>query len=70
MITEEKVRRARREAERFLYTLRLLEIRAAAQPDCLWMFHGSKETSAAKRASMDLTRELAHFRQSGGDWNT
>lgn len=52
------------EAERFLEKADEL-IKASNDLDGLVLLTGSTETGAVRRASMDLTRELARMRASG-----
>jgi hypothetical protein len=61
------MRRARAEAQRFLATVAEMELRlskdAGCNPASEWF--GCPESSALRRASMDLTRALAALRRSG-----
>lgn len=60
-MTEEKLAKAKLEAERFLQRVAELEkIRAETPSDYVPRF--PKEQAAVKRASMDLTRALAELR--------
>lgn len=55
------LRRAIEEAKRFIYLAEIAE--AEYRTKSLVSITGNKHTGAAKRASMDLTRVLADFRQ-------
>jgi hypothetical protein len=59
-MNETSLRTAINEAERFI---RMARIAASALKDDT--YYGGKETAAAKRASMDLTRALADVRRRG-----
>jgi hypothetical protein len=52
----ERLKQAVEEAERFIVRAKI------ALAESTHEFTGSKSRAAAKRASMDLTRALAHFR--------
>lgn len=54
---------AKEQAKKFLIRVELVE---KAFEKNIYLFYGSKETAACKRASMDLTRALARLR-SGHD---
>lgn len=63
-----QVKRAEEEVRRFL--VRVQDLRDAGQlpkviidNDKDWYLHGSKETGAIRRASLDLTRALAAMRK-------
>lgn len=59
-----KYKAARVEAERFIARLEALEMRYLNDADARYLtISGSKEASAAKRASLDLTRALAEMRK-------
>jgi hypothetical protein len=60
-MNEQTLQKAIDEAERFLPVARAAVVRIASDRSALM---GSKETAAAKRASMDLTRALAEMRRS------
>ena len=55
------LKRAIVEAQRFIAVAKAIHIRPDRKPDDYFL--GSKETAAAKRASMDLTRALAEMRR-------
>jgi hypothetical protein len=55
------LKRAVDEAKRFLAVAKAIEVAKDRKPDDY--FFPSKETAAAKRASMDLTRALADMRR-------
>jgi len=56
-----KLELAMYEAKRFLDKAKLAKERMKGDESYYWM--GSKETSAVKRASLDLTRSLAELRK-------
>ena len=58
-MTNETVRDAMKEAERFLQAAR----NALAVTTPVSFFYGTKESGALRRASMDLTRALAEMRK-------
>ena len=55
------LKRAIAEAQRFIAVAKAIKVAKDRKPDDY--FFGSKETAAAKRASMDLTRALAEMRR-------
>lgn len=55
-----QIKLAKSEAERFLAKVQDL---IDAKPDDMTMMLGSPETGAVRRASMDLTRQLAKMRK-------
>ena len=60
MLTNEKLNSAIIEAERFIEKAKLAQVRLANDD---WAKYRCKEASAAKRASMDLTRSLTELRK-------
>jgi hypothetical protein len=62
-ITKEKIDTVKAEMIRLVKTLDALEKRISAKEKYFYLWAGSPETSAVKRASMDLTRALASLRR-------
>lgn len=60
-MTEEKLKVAIAEAERFLAKAKALQDRRAKKD--LYDFQGCKESGAMRRASLDLTRALSDLRR-------
>ena len=60
-MTEESIKRAIEEADRFLRAAKSAQKRI--RDDKFALISGSKENGAAKRASLDLTRALAEMRR-------
>ena len=59
-MNEQSLKNALTEAERFIRIARIADSALKANT-----YYGGKETAAAKRASMDLTRALADVRRAG-----
>lgn len=61
MITPQELRDSITEAERFIAAARAAIRRLEEDPRS--MYAGTKETGAVRRASLDLTRQLAELRR-------
>ena len=59
-MTKDKMTQAEIEATLFLEAVRKVRVRLAKDPDAIWR---CKEVAAMRRASMDLSRELAELRR-------
>lgn len=65
-MTPQNIRIAICEAKRFIQVAEALLARTAADKDSAYRtypMHGSKESGATRRASLDLTRSLAEMRK-------
>jgi enamine deaminase RidA (YjgF/YER057c/UK114 family) len=65
---EEQIKKAIKEAERFIK--RAKEARSRISKDPSFRISGCKEIAAMKRASMDLSRVLVKIRNPGRSWKS